>query len=148
VDDVAALQAICDSLGPAHIEALLRKWLAILPSPFTVEDQDAGYAYELSVLQAEFSLTQMLDAPVAGRTFFEQVLRDNLDIGRPDQISLVFGRRLVTRGRRRTPGTFRTRVITDGVTPSLHVDYKNSKIKQYHKLGKAIRTETTINDTS
>ena len=45
------------------------------------------------------------------------------------------------------PGTFRTRVITDGVTPSLHVDYKNSKIKQYHKLGKAIRTETTINDT-
>jgi hypothetical protein len=147
VDDVAALQGICDSLGPGHIEALLRKWLAILPSPFTVEDQDAGYAYELSVLQAEFSLTQMLDAPVAGRIFFEQVLRDNLDIGRPDQISLVFGRRLVTRGRRRTPGTFRTRVITDGVTPSLHVDYKNSKIKQYHKLGKAIRTETTINDT-
>ena len=45
-----------------------------------------------------------------------------------------------------TPGRFRTRVITDGVTPSLHVDYKNSKIKQYHKLGKAIRTETTIND--
>jgi hypothetical protein len=132
VDDVAALQAICDNLGPAHIEALLRKWLAILPSPFTVEDQDAGYAYELSVLQAEFSLTQMLDAPVAGRIFFEQVLRDNLDIGRPDQMSLVFGRRLVTRGRRRTPGTFRTRVITDGVTPSLHVDYKNSKIKQYH----------------
>ncbi len=74
----------------------------------------------------------MLDAPVAGRIFFEQVLRDNLDIGRPDQISLVFGRRLVTRGRRRTPGKFRTRVITDGVTPSLHVDYKNSKIKQYH----------------
>src|SRR6185312_17495910 len=31
--------------------------------------------------------------------------------------------------------------------PSLHVDYKNSKIKQYHKLGKAIRTETTINET-
>ena len=74
------------------------KWLAILPSPFTVEDQDAGYAYELSVLQAEMVLTEMLDAPVAGRIFFEQVLRDNLDIGR--EISLVFGRRLVTRGRR------------------------------------------------
>ena len=46
------------------------------------------------------------------------------------------------------PGRFRTRVITEGVTPSLHVDYKNSKIKQYHKLGKALRTETTINDTA
>ena len=141
-----ALQQICDSLGPAHIEALARKWLAILPNPFTPDDEAAGYSYDLSILQAEFSLTQMLDAPVAGRLFFEQVLRDNLDIGRPDQIGLVFGRRIITRGRHRTPGKFRTRVITDGVTPSLHVDYKNSKIKQYHKLGKAIRTETTIND--
>jgi hypothetical protein len=148
VDDVAALQAICDSLGAAQIEALARKWLAILPNPFTPDDEAAGYAYDLSILQAEFSLTQMLDAPVTGRIFFEQVLRDNLDIGRPDQIGLVFSRRIITRGRRRTPGKFRTRVITDGVTPSLHVDYKNSKIKQYHKLGKAIRTETTINDTS
>ena len=145
--DVPALQEICDSLEPAHIEALLRKWLAILPNPFTAEDEVAGYCYELSVLQAEFSLTQMPGAPVAGRIFFEQVLRDNLDIGRPDQISLVFGRRIITRGRRRTPGKFRTRVVTDGVTPSLHAGYKNSKVKQYHKLGKAIRTETTINDT-
>jgi len=145
--DVPALQQICDSLGPAHIEALARKWLAILPNPFTPDDEAAGYTYDLSILQAEFSLTQMLDAPVAGRLFFEQVLRDNLDIGRPDQIGLVFGRRIITKGRHRTPGKFRTRVITDGVTPSLHVDYKNSKMKQYHKLGKAIRTETTINDT-
>jgi hypothetical protein len=144
--DVPALQQICDSLGPAQIEALARKWLAILPNPFTPDDEAAGYAYDLSILQAEFSLTQMLDAPVAGRIFFEQVLRDNLDIGRPDQIGLVFGRRIITKGRRRTPGKFRTRVITDGVTPSLHVDYKNSKIKQYHKLGRAIRTEMTVND--
>src|SRR6478672_9749231 len=50
----------------------------------------AGYRYELSILQAEFSLTQMLDKPVSGRMFFEQVIRDNLDIGRPDQVALVF----------------------------------------------------------
>jgi hypothetical protein len=41
----------------------------------------------------------------------------------------------------------RTRVITDGVVPSLHVDYKNTRIKQYHKEGRALRTETTINNT-
>jgi hypothetical protein len=87
VDDVEALQRICDSFGPEHIEALLHKWLAILPHPFTPEDADAGYRYELSILQAEFSLTQMLDRPVSGRIFFEQVLHDNLDIGRPDQVS-------------------------------------------------------------
>ena len=145
--DVAAVQAICDSLGPEHIDALLRKWLRILPTPFTDDDEAAGYRYELSILQAEFSLTQMLDRPVSGRIFFEQVLHDNLDIGRPDQISLIFDRRLRRTGGRPTPGRFRTRVITQGVVPSLHVDYKNAKIKQYHKQGRALRTETTINDT-
>jgi hypothetical protein len=146
VDDVPALQAICDELGPAHIRALLDKWLAILPNPFTAADATAGFTYDISILQAEFSLTQMLDSPVTGRVFFEQVIRDNLDIGRPDKVSLIFAKR-VHRGRKQsTPGRFRTRVITDGVTPSLHADYKHATIKQYHKEGRALRTETTIND--
>lgn len=148
IDDVERLQRICDRLGPEQIEALLGKWLAILPHPFSAADHAAGYRYEVSILQAEFSLTQMLDKPVAGRMFFEQVIRDNLDIGRPDQIALVFARKLIGRGPRHTPGVFRTRVITEGVTPSLHVDYKHTRIKQYHKEGRALRTETTINDTT
>jgi hypothetical protein len=143
VDDPAALQAICDRLGPADIDALLCKWLAILPHPFTPADRAAGYRYQLSVLQAEFSLTQMLDRPLSGRVFFEEVIRENLDVGRPDKVSLIFDRR----AGRRTPSVFRTRVLTDTVTPSLHVDYKHSKVKQYHKESRALRTETTINDT-
>jgi len=148
VDDPAAVQAICDRLGPEQITALLDKWLAILPNPFTDADRAAGYRYELSVLQAEFSLTQVLDRPITGRVFFEQVIRDNLDAGRPDQVSLIFDRRVIGGRHRPTPGPFRTRVITNGVTPSLHVDYKHTKIKQYHKEGRALRTETTINDTN
>ncbi|WP_236054717.1 hypothetical protein [Mycobacterium sp. SM1] len=42
VADVDRLQAICDSLGPDQIDALLRKWLRILPNPFTDEDITAG----------------------------------------------------------------------------------------------------------
>lgn len=103
----------------------------------------AGYRYEVSVLQAEFSLTHVLDRPATGRLFFEQAIRENLDIGRPSQVQLIFNRRVT----RRTPGRFRTRVITEGVTPSLHLDYKRSRIKQYHKEGRALRTETTINNT-
>jgi hypothetical protein len=148
VDDGPGVQAICDGLDEDEITALAARLLAILPHPFTTEDTDAGYRYELSVLQAEFSLTQTLDSAVSGRIFFDQLIRDNLDLGRPDRVSLIFGRKIIRKGRRPTPGRFRTRVITDGVTPSLHVDYKNSKIKQYHKLGKALRTETTINDTA
>ena len=65
----------------------------ILPNPFTDADRAAGYRYDISILQAEFSLTQMLDAPVTGRVFFEQVIRDNLDIGRADKVGLIFDRR-------------------------------------------------------
>src|SRR5260370_14755008 len=99
-----------------------------------------SYRYDISVLQAEFSLTQVLDRPLSGRIFFDQVIHDNLGIGRPDQVGLIFGRRVVRKGPYATPGRFRTRVITDGVTPSLHVDYKNSKIKQYHNC--AMRSHT------
>ena len=147
VDDVAAVQAICDGLDGEKITALAARLLAVLPYPFTADDTAAGYRYGLSVLQAEFSLTQTLDAPVAGRIFFGQIIRDNLDIGRPDRVSLIFGRKIIRKGPKATPGRFRTRVITDGVIPSLHIDCKHSKIKQYHKLGRALRTETTINDT-
>ena len=147
VDDVEAIQGICDSFGPDQIDALLRKWQKLLPCPYDANDQEAGYRYEISVLQAEFSLTQMLDGPVAGRVFFEQVIRDNLDIGRPSQVSLIFNKQVRLNGRHPTCSRWRTRVITEGVTPSLHLDYKHSTIKQYHKEGQALRTETTINDT-
>jgi hypothetical protein len=147
VDDVAAVQAICESLGPEQIDALLRRWLAKVPHPYSAADRAAGYRYDLSILQAEFSLTQMLDRPVSGRIFFEQVIRDNLDLGRPNQVSLIFARRIHTGRKRSTPGRFRTRVITEEVTPSLHVDYKHTTIKQYHKEGRALRTETTINNS-
>lgn len=85
----------------------------------------------------------MLDRPLMGRIFFEQVIRENIDLGRPDQVQLIFDRRI----NKRTPGRFRTRVLTEGVVPSLHIDYKRSRIKQYHKEGRALRTETTINNT-
>ncbi len=130
-DDPKRLQAICDGLSAEKIDALLRKWLRLLPHPDEARDRMAGYRYQISILQAEFSLTQVLDRPVTGWVFFEEVIRENLDIGRPSQVRLIFDRRV----NKTTPGRFRTRVITDGVIPSLHVDYKSTRIKQYHKQG-------------
>jgi len=142
-EDAARVQEIANQLDAATIDAVVRKWFRRLPHPFTAAHRDAGYRYQLSILQAEFALTQMLDRPLTGRCFFEEVIRENLDLGRPDQMQLIFDRRIT----RRTPGRFRTRVLTEGVVPSLHVQYKKSKVKQYHKEGQALRTETTINDT-
>jgi hypothetical protein len=141
-------QAICDHLSAAKIERFFRKWLGKLPHPFAPADRKAGYRYDLSTLQAEFSLTQIWQKAVHGRYFFEEVIRENIDLGRPEKVQLIFGRKL----QRKTvaDGRLRTRVITEGVVPSLHVYYKNTHLKQYHKqIGSrhGLRTETTINNT-
>ncbi len=115
-----------------------------LPWPLHLDAYRAGYHHSLAVRQMEVSLTQVFNRPVQGRQFFEQVLRDNLDLGRPDRVKLLFP----TRHTRQTPAPahgYRTRIITQGVQPSLHVEYKRSHVKQYFKEGRALRTETTIN---
>ena len=126
----------------AQIQAFFAKWLARLPLPLTEADRRAGYDYRLSVWQVEVSRTQVFAEPAHGRAFFEEVIRENLDLGRPDRIQLVFERRV----QKNTPGLLRTRVIQEGVAPSLHVEYKHCHVKQYFKEGCALRTETTIND--
>jgi hypothetical protein len=137
------LQQILDGLTETKVTALVHKWLKRLPDPFSAADHVAGFNPQLSILQAEFARTQVFDRPLSGRHLFEHIIRENLDLGRPSKVSLIFERRIT----KRTPGTFHTRVITQGVIPSLHVSYKSSKIKQYFKEGRALRTETTINNT-
>ena len=142
------LRKICREMGHLQIDDLFRRWLARVPHPYTPADRQAGYRYDLSMLQVEFSLTQVLDRPLSGRIFFEEIIRENLDIGRPDKVQLIFDKRVT----KKTRGTFRTRVLTEGVIPSLHVDYKDNRIKQYFKQVPevrevAARTETTINNT-
>jgi hypothetical protein len=138
--DPQRLQQICDSLGPEDIDRVFRRWLRRLPLPLREEDRAAGYDWNLSIWQMEVSLTQIFDRPLRGREFFEEVIRDNLDLGRPDRVQLVFDR-VVTK---KTPGEFRTRVIQDGVHPSLHIQYKNFDLKQYFKEGRGCRTEGTF----
>jgi hypothetical protein len=143
--DPARLQTICDALGPADVQAFFDRWAARLPSPLTPTDRAAGYTHRLALQQVEVSLTQVFARPVQGRHFFEAVIRENLDLGRPDRVGLLFPLRLT----RATPPPaygYRTRVITDGVEPSLHVEYKSSHVKPYFKDQRALRTETTINN--
>jgi hypothetical protein len=145
VSDPAAVQRICDGLTDQKIYRFTGKWLARLPHPFTREDEEADYRWQLSVQQVEFSTTMALDRPLNVRVFFDQLIRDNLDIGRQDKVSIVFGRKVVARGKFKTPGTFRTQVITAGTCPFIYLFYKKTQVKQYLKEGRAIRTETTIN---
>src|SRR5204862_3730483 len=61
----------------------------------------------------------------------------------PQSVALIFDRKVTSR----TPGSFRTKVLTKGVDPQLSCYYKSSRIKQYFKEGRALRTETVVCDT-
>ena len=132
-DNPRRMQKLADGLTPCRIERFLRKWQNHLPHPLTTSQQTAGYRHEISMCQVEFALTQIVDQPVHGRIFFEEVLRENLDLGRPDNLQLIFGHRVT----KRTPGSFRTRVVREGVIPSLYVDYKRHGSKAGHSSGVA-----------
>jgi hypothetical protein len=141
--DPALLQRVCDRLGPGAVTSFFWRWQARLPSPFTRDDLRAGYVYDLAFRQFEISDTRVFDRPAAGRAFFEGLIRDHLDLGRPDQVSLTFGRKISVR----TPGPFRTQVITRGVEPQVTCYYKSSRLKQYFKEHRALRTELVVCDT-
>lgn len=141
--DPVFLQQRCDHLGSGAVRDFFWRWYWRLPSPFTKQDLDAGYVYETAFRQFEVSDTVIFDRPQAGRAWFESVIRDHLDVGRPDQVALLFQRRV----NRRTPGSFRTRVITKGVEPILTCYYKSSRLKQYFKEGRGLRTELVVCDT-
>jgi hypothetical protein len=145
-DDPAALQAICDALQPGTINVFAQRWLARLPMPFGPRDQRAGYWWECSMRQVEVSRTLVFDASRRARAFFEALIADNLDIGRPANVEIIFGRRI----RRDTQGIFRTAIDRPVIGPDtggvvLNLFYKHSRIKQYLKDGRAMRIETVIN---
>jgi hypothetical protein len=141
-EDPAGLQAICDLLGPGQIQGFFDRWLARLPLPLGPADRSSGYWWELSMRQVEVSKTMVFDCPRNGRAFFEALVADNLDLGRPEQVELIFGRRILPS----TPGVFATRVVTRGVDITINVGYKHSRTKEYFKEGRALRIETVVND--
>src|SRR6266545_4366818 len=145
-EDSAALQAICDRLGPGTIEVFFERWMSRLPLPLTDADRAAGYWWELSMRQIEVSRTLAFDAPRRARAFFEALVTDNLDLGRPDSVELIFTGRLERRGRPpKVDPVYKTKVVTRDTDVTVNAFYKHSRIKQYLKDGRALRIETVVN---
>jgi hypothetical protein len=140
--DAAALQAICDRFGPADVQGFFDRWTAVIPTPFTDADTEAGYFWELSMRQVEVSRTLVFDDPRRARLFFESLVADNVGVGRPHEVHAVFGR---DRRGRTTAQPFSTRIFNPGTEVRMDFRYKNSRVKQYLKEGRALRIETVIN---
>jgi hypothetical protein len=147
-EDPTGLQAICDRLGPGSIEVFFQRWMSILPLPLTAADRAAGYWWELSMRQIETSRTVVFDAPRHARSFFAALVGDNLDIGRPDHVELIFTGHRARWGRPpKIEPTYKTRIDTrQTVGVTVNADYKHSRVKQYLKDGRALRIETVINN--
>jgi hypothetical protein len=137
------LQVICHQLDAEKIQALFDRWVEQLPWPLTPEQRAAGYAHQLSIWQLEVSRTQVFQDPEQGWALVEALIRDNLDLGRPDRVSLIFERKVT----KATPSEFHTRVLREGVQPIMRIRYKHSALKQYLKDGRALRTEMVFNNT-
>jgi len=147
-DDPAALQDICDRFGPGTVQVWFERWMSRIPLPLTSADRDAGYWWELSMRQTETSRTLVFDDDVHARAFFEALLCENMDLGRPENVELLFrrGQRL---GRPTLPpagGGFKTKIDRYCDLVTLNVFYRNSRLKQYLKDGVALRIETVVND--
>jgi hypothetical protein len=147
-EDPAGLQAICDRFGPGTVQVWFERWMARIPLPLTGADRDAGYWWELSMRQVETSRTLVFDDDCHARAFFEALLCENMDLGRPENVELLFrrGQRL---GRPTLPpagGGFKTKIDRYCDLVTINVFYKNSRLKQYLKDGVALRIETVIND--
>jgi hypothetical protein len=106
----------------------------------------AGYWWELSMRQIETSRTIVFDAPRRARGFFAALVADNLDLGRPDSVELIFTGKHERRGHpRKEPLTFKTKVVTRDTDVTINAFSKHSRVKQYLKHGRALRIETVIN---
>jgi hypothetical protein len=143
--DPAGLQAICDRLGPGTLGVFFERWMSILPLPLSEHDRAAGCWWELSMRQVEASRTLVFDAPRHARSFFEALVVDNLDVGRPDTLELIFGRQIRRGRKRRTQEVFNTRVVTRDTEVTVNTFYKHSRVKQYLKDGRALRIEAVVN---
>jgi hypothetical protein len=142
--DPVGLQGICDRFGPGAVRVFAEYWWARLPLPLTTADRAGGYWWDLSMRQVEFSRTVVFSTPRHARAFFEALIADNLDLGRPEQVEVIFGRSI----RATTPGVFKTVIDTRTHGVTVNAFYKHSRIKQYLKDGRAMRIETVVNDTT
>ena len=145
--DPAGLQAICDRFGPGTVQVWFERWMARLPLPLTGADRDAGYWWELSMRQVETSRTLVFDEDCHARAFFEALLCENMDLGRPENVELLFRRGQRLGGHSSPPpgGGFKTKIDRYCHLVTLNVFYKSSRLKQYLKDGVALRIETVIN---
>jgi hypothetical protein len=143
-DDVERLQAICDRFGPADVQAFFDRWMAVIPTPLSAGGPGGRLVVGAVHAPGGGLPHPRLRRPPPGLGVLRALVTDNVGVGRPHQVAMVFARPL----RRPTKQPYVSRIFSPGTEVSIDFRFKHSRVKQYLKEGRALRIETVINKPS
>ena len=142
--DPEVLQQLSDSLLPYDVIACGQKWLAYLTPFFTeTEHRKAGCQHRIFFAQVEYCDNLIFRRRAALDALSDRLLDANRTIGRPDKLTVIYGRRVSKYHSGKLQTTIEDLHLGNPVIRSYHQD---GSVKQYVRDNLLLRTEATSND--
>lgn len=142
--DPKTFQQLADAMLPYDIITCGQKWLAYLTPFFTeAERSKAGCQHRLFFSQTEYCDNLIFRRRATLDALSDRLLDVNRTIGRPDKLSVIFGRRVSKFHKGKLQTTIEDLHLGNPVIRSYHED---GSIKQYARDNRILRTEVTSND--
>ena len=142
--DPAALQEIADSLTAKDLLRCGHKWLKRLIPFFRASERRAhGCWHQLFFAQVEYCDNLIFRRRAALDQLGDRLLDANRNLGRPDKLTVIFGRRIS----KHYPGKLQTEIEDLHLgNPVMRSYYKNGFAKHYVRDHDVLRFEAASND--
>jgi hypothetical protein len=142
--DPDRLQRLADTLSGHDLITCGNKWVRRLVPFFTDQERrEGGCWHRLFFAQVEYCDNLIFRARAALDELGERLLDNNRDIGKPNKLTVIFGRRITRRYR----GKLQTEIEDLHLgSPAMRSYYKNGLAKHYVRDHDVLRFETATND--
>jgi hypothetical protein len=142
--DPKALQKIADSLTAEDLQRCGHKWLnRLIPFFRPKERREHGCWHQLFFSQVEFCENLIFRRRVALDRLGDRLLDANRNLGRPDKLSVIFGRRVT----KQYQGKLQTEIEDLHLgNPVMRSYYKNGFAKHYVRDHDVLRIEAATNN--
>ena len=140
------LQELANSLTPRDLVACGQKWLAHLTPFFTASEREhAGCRHRLFFSQVEYCDNLIFRRRAALDNLGERLLDANRNIGQPNKITVIFGRKIT----KHYPGKLQTEIEDMHLpNPVIRSHYGNGFVKQYVRDHLILRTQAASNNVN
>jgi hypothetical protein len=142
--DPNGLQQLADSLSTEDLITCGNKWVRQFVPFFTAQERrEGGCWHRLFFAQVEYCDNLIFPRRAALDELGERLLDNNRDIGKPNKLTLIFGRRISRRYR----GKLQTEIEDLHLgNPGMRSYYKNGFAKHYVRDHDVLRFETATNN--